>query len=739
MHGMNYQGLLCGVDPGVEDKPYVFYCGSKDLQSNGLPREIDFRASACVQSCPVDTKVSIECLRPALPRFSDVAKNYTENGIYYYHTFRLDVLQTAEMAKSYASYAHSYYCVPQDYGLGQSVLYGAIAQHNYFAQFSASLMKAWPVLLLSAFTAGLLGWTLLYSLRYWGGLAIAVTLSAASIFLFLLSAFLSIAIFFPGSTGVDVAATGYDWGTLNYVALNPIVRTIWGWNGKLLSLSLGLILGWLGFVLVKATQNILPEVDRQIGMIWAAMECIFCAVDGVPSSQREFPIAMFSIAITKSLTILVTMLVLAVGLALLTSIGYVDNTNIIVSDTQIAGMSAAFKWYRFQYFAIAFYVVMALWIIEVTIASYQFDATFAVSTWYLEPVKEKVSVPGERIKLGSYVEHMKASLQGLDAGAAQRDAIKFKEENNSKKQFVIVPAGPGGRNKEQMAKGKPTEVVMGDAKFEVKTWKKHKLIACTASWQGFRYHLGTLATAAVWLPLYRLPSFFCLLFWAALPKGEAYTLTDDDESLQDTFADLVKLLTSLFDARYGKYNPRLFTSVVLHSTNFEDAASQALSDINEAGGVVHLFHGCCEVYQFVGVVLITMIATIVNDILLANDWLTLGPVQDSWSMTILSAAINSIVAYTFVGLFGITVDTILSTFVWARNMKIADHRDRCPESLMDLVDGEIDAAPILKLSEDLMSQYAHKKRTKNAINTLTKTVMATKAETSWLLADTDGA
>jgi len=57
-------------------------------------------------------------------------------------------------------------------------------------------------------------------------------------------------------------------------------------------------------------------------------------------------------------------------------------------------------------------------------------------------------------------------------------------------------------------------------------------------------------------------------------------------------------------------------------------------------------------------------------------------------MTVAAAFISGVIAYGFMSLFGITLDAMLYVFAWARDMKIPENTQVCPESLKVLLGEE---------------------------------------------------
>jgi len=58
--GMDWQGRLCGLDAGVETKPFLYWCQEGDV-ADASPKDIQTDFPICVSSCPADTGATVMC------------------------------------------------------------------------------------------------------------------------------------------------------------------------------------------------------------------------------------------------------------------------------------------------------------------------------------------------------------------------------------------------------------------------------------------------------------------------------------------------------------------------------------------------------------------------------------------------------------------------------------------------------------------------------------------------------
>merc|ERR1711920_1026204 len=144
--------------------------------------------------------------------------------------------------------------------------------------------------------------------------------------------------------------------------------------------------------------------------------------------------------------------------------------------------------------------------------------------------------------------------------------------------------------------------------------------------------------------------------------------------------------SGVIDQLVGGYSKNAYVDIVLSSTTFCKAASDAFAFIVEAGGIVAFLHGSTALYEMFGVGCIALICSGLTFICLTeipcfgdNDgsWY----VSDPWMMTLVSAGISTVVAFGFMSLFNITADTLLYVFAWSRKYHRDDIEKYCPSSL----------------------------------------------------------
>lgn len=104
-HGYDYAGRVCGIDRGVADLPFMYYCGTQAF-SGTYPAELNFRSRSCVKVCPTaNTPTVVQCLSKPFSNFSSPGQGF-RNGIVTLSTSLVDITQTVAAQKSYPTRAH---------------------------------------------------------------------------------------------------------------------------------------------------------------------------------------------------------------------------------------------------------------------------------------------------------------------------------------------------------------------------------------------------------------------------------------------------------------------------------------------------------------------------------------------------------------------------------------------------------------------------------------------------------
>eukprot|EP00928_Gymnodinium_smaydae_P096370 TRINITY_DN849_c1_g1_i1.p1 TRINITY_DN849_c1_g1~~TRINITY_DN849_c1_g1_i1.p1 ORF type:complete len:792 (-),score=101.40 TRINITY_DN849_c1_g1_i1:464-2839(-) len=665
-HGYDYAGRLCGVDVPEE---FVFFCGSKE-RNGAFPKELDFKSRSCVAQCPNATSVQgIPCMRPPTNIFNEL-KPTVENGITFEKTYEIDVQQTVELGAPYPTDQLGRYCVPteQNMLLRNSVLYGPLRHENAFSKLAASFMHAWPVLLFSAVLAVLLGMGFLHLLDSYGGLVIFLCMAIATVALLVTGVFFFLALFIWDVEDLD------NW----YNKLNPIVHSSMGNDGRFASVFLGMALVACSACMGLTTKTSMPEIDKSIGIVRAALDCIFT---GGCCSQ------LIQEAITKAVVILVQLALCMVGLALVSSVGYIESEGLIINGQVVQGLQASFTWYWGWSLAIAFYVFMMWWLFEVQIARYQFTVTYAVCQWYFVEPKE---VPAENItlKTSSGPRQVDVRVGGVDSAPGQRQGVRVKTGNNQ--EVVVVGVGQKGPRNQDVVGMMPTSVTYKGPPGEKKDMPSGAV--CGGNDKSIMYHLGSLAWGAIIVSVTRPFRLLTTAVRALIGKSQDRKFAEeDDPSLWVTFQAMITLLVNIIENTFLGVSKNAYCAIVLGSVNFWTGAREAKVLLEDAGGSVAFLHGSTGLYELIGVALISLLCGVSTMLIFTYipcftdrtdaSWF----VEDTSAMVFASTLISGIIAYGFMSLFNITIDAMLYVFAWSRKMKISKNSRVCPMAMRTMI------------------------------------------------------
>lgn len=652
--GFQWDGLLCGVDDKVWDKPFLYYCGSPE-RIGDYPVTLNFQSPICVADCPTATDLQLQCLMAAtvLPNNSASATTCPGgNCSKVVRTVRFDMVQTIEYQQSYPTETfRGRFCLPLDQTgstIRDDFIYGHILGANRFQRLLGSLVHGWPVVLLAAVLAGLLGYLYLYCMKLFAGCTIFVTMCLAAFASTCAGIFFLLALFFDASDD-----SGY------YEKLNPIMRSFWGVEAKFYSMLLGLVLTAYGVALAYSTRRILPKIDEAVGLVQAACDCIYAP---------HYDLLLEPLV--KACLLLMQVLLAGAGMALISSVGYVDGGSIIVNGMAYDALLTEFRWYPGWPLAVLAYSLVCLWLWGVMLGRFHFAVSYATCLWYFSAIqKTEDPLPG----------FVREAMQGgkkipISVGGHAGGAKGFLKKDSSGNDYLVAPMGEKTPAGEQYY----TPV------HEVKVVPRFSCIE--GSFVAFFHHLGSLALGSVVGGL-TWPIRMLTLLWKALASRDAY---DDDDHKKDVFY----LLMSLLHQSYGPYGTGAYMDLVLNGKPFMQAAESHYALIDTSGGAVNFLFGSCHVYESIAVSAITVLVTVACFLLTDNLDLFSDPSNDTWyvadvfGLSCICSVVSASVAYSCVALFSHTCDTLLFVFAWARaNGRLG--MSNCPWAMRNILADEL--------------------------------------------------
>jgi hypothetical protein len=713
-HGYDYEGHLCGVDADVKDKPFVFYCGSKEVRADKYPEHLYHRARSCIATCPTDFVTEVGCLRPETFQFHEAkgANAAVANGVDYELTYEIEVHQTVEQGKSYPTNAVGGFCIPQDETLKLGLLENQNANPKItWFRTMRSIVVAGPVVLGAAILALLLGTLYLHLLSKFAGPLIFGSLVLSTFITSIIGLFFLIAIFFNPEEYNNA-----------YCNMNPILHTVQSSTGTFYSVLLGVVMLGFGGCLFISTKNALGKIDESIGVIAPALDCVFSNCD-MSSLPFKFFLVMF-----------LEISVLVAGLAILTTVGYINHTSIEFNAKYVTGLEAKFVWYDYWEIPMCFYVLMSWWIFETSIAAYQFTVSYAVCQWYwVKPTYDQQDLTSK--KVSATPKFINATVAGVDAVGGQRKGVRVKSAGGN--EVVVFPVGKRGPGQRDVLAGMNLNDVVfrGDDK---ETKKMPDSAVNSGANKALYYHLGTLAKGAPIIAFCRVFRLISMAIRATCGRADKRTSYDDEDQTPGGAAiQLTQLLAGLIENICGGLSKNAFVDVVLSTNNFKEASVQSKWMVEDAGGVVAFMHGSCVLYEIIGVTLITAICSVTTNIVLTyvglfsvedSQWF----VQDSWDVTIFACFLCGLIAYSFMAQFNITIDAILYQFAWARRMKLVSQNEAVlPRAIKGILEKELMADPdsmgVLEPQGNRMNPFggAH---FGHAVSKLTSTALGSRRE-----------
>jgi len=687
-HGFDYGGHLCGIDPEVAGKPFLYYCGSEERVGD-FPKKLDFQSKSCVQTCPNGTNLPIACLMRNFHNFTELP-GATQNNVTFVSTLNVEVTQSVTLQNSYPTEVFGgRYCVPQwssSNSLRAEVIDGPLRRVSRVTTAVGSFRHAWPVILGVALLSVVLGLVYLYVLRNFAGLLIFGSLCASTGLLLIMGLFFLLGLF------------GDPFGT------NPIYRSFYGGEARAYSLIVGLILSSLGVCMYFTTMHSMEKIDESIGIIVAACDCIFAPGAG------KFD--LLSQPIIEGLTVAVLIVAIFWGMMLIISVGGFESKDISVNAHPFEGLEKHFRLPWWGKPALCFYVFCAIWLLEVAIALGHFVVSYCVCLWYFVEIEEEsddeeLTTPFQQAYQGKGLKHVQGiRVAGVDKVAGERHG--FIEKGKAGK-VLVVPigkAGPGGN-----------DFIPQDDKVAKKEME------CGAAVRGLSvaifFHLGSLAMGAFLVTLTRPFRVISQTIKAFMGKADKRASFDEeDTSPAGVVMAGCGLLSGLLEQIFGGFSKNAYVDIVLSSSDFNQAARDAFDFISEAGGVVAFLHGSTALYEMIGVICITAICGGLSFLLLTQISLFNEPegswyVSDPAAMTMVASGISAVISFGFMSLFNVTADTLLYVFAWSRHhMGSREELEKyCPYSLKYLVEDEMDAGPAAALvpagKRNKMTRFAH--------------------------------
>lgn len=379
--GADYKGSLCGVDAGVENKRFLYFCQTVD-------GGVDLERPSCVNMCPrANQPGPISCLQrqQALQEFINVAGGMS--GIVEWN--KINVSESVVETAPYDTIAlRGKYCVPVDSELKEAVLHGPrMGGSARILNSLGSLRRPWLWLFIVVLVCCLVGYVYLFMLRMMAKPVVLMSMCAASGFFILVGAY-----FLFGVLGLPVLEhrLGLDWADISEVFSNPMYSVNNREDAAFWSFWMGIFLAFLGVFLGCKMCTLGRQFEDGIDLIETASECM-----------HTIWWLMFQPLLLALLQFFV-LLFLTYGFMELITQGYLEKDRVFIDNKRYEGLSADYKFDKWRIgWSVFFYLIGAWWIIEITISIGQFMIAFCIIAWYFMPKEDNSHIkkppPGRKL------------------------------------------------------------------------------------------------------------------------------------------------------------------------------------------------------------------------------------------------------------------------------------------------------------------------------------------------------
>jgi len=683
IHGVDYAGRVCGVDPEVVNQPFMYWCGERDEEhpwvADGIntPSKLNFHAKTCVAECPtVASPASIACLQRNT--FDEHAHQMSTQ-----QDFDIAIEQMIVNQPSYPTIASNRMCLPVgDSELQYEILTNAIGSGRTSGRRISSILNGWWVLLVSGLIAIIINYIFLLMLGKMAGLILFCQMIATVGMTTIVGVYFLMALGF-WTNDLD----GY------YQKVNPWYHTFpdSGVAAVICSTFTGLFFLIAAIGITLATFSEASHVDETVGLVAAALDCVWKA-NGCITPGGKPPVGQGTGDLLK-LPLVISLMLMSCSAALLYGVTYVlsiadtDASMISYNGENVLGLYRRLEFAWYTDYLLMFYLFMAGWILEFCISLGQFVSAYCTVSWYYsatEIVKGSWEPPKGKAQ--------QVRVVGVDAITDKRQAYVETDPKTGHKvmKMFIGKKGPGAK-----------DVIPQPAQL----WSKPGAKSClwTAFATALTKHPGSLAKGSLCIgltrPLRILPHVITSVMVREGANRQTHPLLGKSEKCCNVFG----LMATCIDALIGYFSKDAYIEMVLspphHGGNhaivpgFWHAADEAQEKVIGHGGVVAFFMGACALFDFIWAVFMFCASFLITLIIVAavpcfTDPANVLFVADPGCLAVVSAILNTMIGYTFMMVVSHTSDTLIYTFADHRTGDASTLKTFLPISLAHLVGDE---------------------------------------------------
>jgi len=688
-HGVDWDGRICGNPNGdpamaeVAGKPFMMFCGSPDRE-NGFPKYIIQGSTACVPECPTaGTKMTIDCLMPAYHNFTTYkgGKVQLTNGVSIENTETLEMTLTQSVTTQNAYATELYggrFCLPSraNTPLRDLIINGPWGKTYRPLVTFGSLKDAYPLFLISAGVAVLLGTLYMCFLGSCAGLLIFISMVMTTLFT------LAAGVFFFLAVLMDMDDTSTD-----YAKFNPIMSVYVGPEAKVYSVVTGIILLLASVILGVVGSTSVSHIDECIGLIAASNECLQAGF-----ALRIWP--LMQAAVFGAIFIIFWF----IGLPVVVSLGSLDYSMISINGEGVDGLNRVWKRDWLQHKEIIFYVIGIAFMLELYIQLGHYIVSYVVCCWFFKPGGKDVAVNNNRMVQKAIGEgsakKVEVRVAGVDPNYGPRQGSVVM---TSAGKMLVVPVGKKGPGLGRLD--------MEESKFEKGD------VPCMAFPNGLitgiLFHIGTLTIAC--------PIIFVLRPFRLFAKCVSHLLKKTKEPEKhwsehqahhrppnDPIRHGLSLFTQCLEQIFGCFSKDALTEVVLAGDQgFMPCALNSFKFLTKAGGSISHLHGTMMMYEIFGCLFITLFCTwtslIIQDkVDWFNDPANSHYIEDKNASAIACGIIGFAISFAYMSTWSQIADTLLYCVAWNRKQEHEGHSNHeqkpilsvdryCPQQLRYLL------------------------------------------------------
>lgn len=663
-HGTDWNGRMCGIDAGVTDKPFLYFCGSAERSGTniGFPKYIMQGSHACVSACPTDSSVKIECLYPAFHNFTVYTSasrlGNPTRGMVNVETLDLTVTQSLVKQDSYPTEKFGgKFCVPdskKNLALHETVVDGPFARHIRPMLAFGGLRDAWVLLSMAAGLSLICSYIYFQSLKRCAGLVIFSSMVFAALLLASLGAMMLWVVFVDPNDPPKL-----------YGRINPVFSVYTGLEAKCYSIIAGTILMMMCGIISVLAATSMSHIDEMVGLIDAALECT--------NSNTVFA---FSYPLFQSGVMIFMVFYMIEALTYVSSLSEKDSARIKVDGQSIPGLQVLWVKTWKDNTMITFYLICCWWILEIYFQWANFIIAYVVSNWYFHPLldpegTETLDKGLQQLSAQGTGKHVNVRVGGVDQNYGPREGVVMHDPRGQR--MLVVPVGKKAPGLGRYSIGPQKVYSKGSTNMSDIKW----IFGANAAI--FTKHLGSIALGAPVIAILRPFRLFSQCLSGFLnrnsvdPMRGQYDSHPGNANIKGCFA----LFSACLDQVVGKYCKNAYVELVLaggHSGGgggFFEAADESFKFLVTCGGSVAYLHGAMLAYEAIGCICITAFCgwgvLIVQD---KVDWFNEPNsgwyIEDkNWS-AFAACVVAFVVSYSYMALWNQTADVLLYCVAWNR-------------------------------------------------------------------------